>query len=47
MKAGTAGGIETVIKVINAHMNDADVCEQGCWAFGNMTIDGGDSDKKQ
>ena len=37
MKARTAGGIETVVKVINVHIENADVCKFGCAALGNMT----------
>ena len=36
MKAGTAGGIEAVVKAINTHIDNASVCEQGCGALGNM-----------
>ena len=41
MKAGTAGGIEAVVKVINTHVNNVDVCEKGCGALKNMTWDNG------
>ena len=41
MKAGTAGGIEAAVKVINTHINNADVCEQGCGALMNMTVNNG------
>ena len=40
MKAGAGGGIEVVVKVINAHINNADICEWGCGALKNMTING-------
>ena len=40
MKAGTAGGIDAVVKAINTHINNAGVCEQGCGALCNMTING-------
>ena len=33
MKAGAAGGIEAVVKAINAHICDVDVCEKGCRAL--------------
>ena len=36
MKAGTAGAIETVVKAINTHVSNADVCEKGCGALNNM-----------
>ena len=39
MKAGTAEGIEAVIKAINTHISNAGVCENGCGALGNMTND--------
>ena len=35
MKAGAAGGIEAVVKVINTHINNAGVCEMGCGALLN------------
>ena len=37
---GEAGGIETVVKAINTHIDNADVCEQGCGALWSMTING-------
>ena len=40
MKAGAAGGIEAVVKAINTHINNADVCEKGCGALNNMTLNG-------
>ena len=40
MKAGAAGGIEAVMKAINTHINNADVCENGCSALWNMTVNG-------
>ena len=39
MKAGAAGGIEAVVKAINTHINNADVCYSGCGALCNMTED--------
>ena len=39
MKTGAAGGIETVVKVINTHISNADVCDEGCYALGNLTGD--------
>ena len=30
MKVGAAGGIEAVVKVINSHIYNADVCCQSC-----------------
>ena len=41
MKAGTAGGIEVVVKVINTHIDNADVCERGCDALWNMATNNG------
>ena len=40
MKAGAAGGIEAVVKVINTHIDNADLCEKGCGALNNMTANG-------
>ena len=40
MKAGTAGGIEAIVKAINTHINNSDVCENGCNALWNMTANG-------
>ena len=40
MKAGAAGGIEAAVKAINTHINNAGVCENGCDALRNMTING-------
>ena len=40
MKAGAAGGIEAVVKTINTHINNAGVCEWGCGALNNMTVNG-------
>ena len=36
-----AGGIETVVKVINTHIENADVCKQGCSVLRNMIVDNG------
>ena len=38
MKAGAAGGIEVVVKAINTHINNSDVCKQGCGALWNMSF---------
>ena len=38
MKIGAAGGIEAVMRAINTHIGNADVCEQGCGALWNMII---------
>ena len=37
MKAGTAGGIEAVVKAIDTHIGNAGVCRTGCGALWNMT----------
>ena len=37
MKAGAAGGIDAVVKAINTHINNVDVCKQGCGALWNMS----------
>ena len=37
MKAGAAGGVDAAVKVINTHINNADVCEWGCSALWNTT----------
>ena len=39
MKAGTAGGVEAVVKAIDTHINNASVCKNGCGALWNMTTD--------
>ena len=41
MKAGAAGGIEAVVKAINTHINNADVCEWGCGALLSIITDNG------
>ena len=43
VKAGTAGGIEAVVKAMNTHINNANVCKNGCsilWNIyeGNTTV---------
>ena len=40
VKAGAAGGIEAAVKAINTHINNAGVCEKGCGALINMTVNG-------
>ena len=45
MKAGTAGGIEAVVKAINTHINNAGVCYQGCGALWSMTVNNGKNNK--
>ena len=41
MKAGAAGGIEAVVKAINIHIENVDICEYGCGALCNMTANNG------
>ena len=41
MKAGAAGGIETGIRVINAHIGNTDVCCVGCGALRSMMLGNG------
>ena len=38
VKAETAGGIDTVVKVINSHINNYIVCYAGCGALMSMTV---------
>ena len=45
VKAGAAGGINVVVKAINTHINNADVCENGCGALCNMTFNNGKYNK--
>ena len=40
MKAGTAGGIEAVVKAISTHIGNANVCKWGCGALWNMIVNG-------
>ena len=40
MKAGEVGGIEAVVKTINTHIGNVDVCFAGCGALKNMAING-------
>ena len=40
MKAGTAGGIEVVVKALSTHIGNVDVCKNGCCALCNMTVNG-------
>ena len=41
MKAGAAGAIEAVVKVINTHINNASVCEKGCDTLKSIATNGG------
>ena len=40
VKAGAAGGVETVVKVIKTHIGITGVCKQGCNALLIMTENG-------
>ena len=40
-KAGEAGGIDVVVKAINTHINNADVCTSGCCTLMDITINSG------
>ena len=42
--AGTTGGIDAIIRALNTHINDSDVCENGCGALWNVVL--GNSKKK-
>ena len=46
-KAATVGRIETVVKAVNTHIDNAGVCEQGCGALRNMTKDNSKNTKTQ
>ena len=37
VKAGIAGGIEAIVRLINTHIDSVDVCVAGCDAIMNMT----------
>ena len=41
VKAGSAGGVETVVKVINTHIGNANACAQGCGTLWNMIAGNG------
>ena len=48
VKAVTAGGIEAVVKAINTHIDNDDVCYVGCGALWNMAVNNGiNTDKAQ
>ena len=38
---GDEGIIKAVVKAINTHIDNSDVCENGCWALWNMVLDNG------
>ena len=39
-KAGQAGAIKPIVMAVSLHMANAEVCESGCGALWNMTVDG-------
>ena len=47
VKAGAAGGVEAVVKVINTHIDNAEVCENGCGALWNITVNGKNTKLRQ
>ena len=47
MKVVAAGGIEAVVKAINTHINNADVCRVGCGALNNMAANGKNTEQTQ
>ena len=46
-KAGAVGGIEAVVKAINTHIDNLDMCKNGCGLLGDMILDNGKSLIKQ
>ena len=47
VKAGTAGGIEAVVKAINTHIDNPGVCRTGCGALWNMANNSKNTDKNK
>ena len=41
-----ARGIEVVVKAINTHIENHDVCENGFWALRNMVVNNGKMELK-
>ena len=41
VRVGATGGIEAVVKAINTHIDNDDVCEFGCGALWNVTVNNG------
>lgn len=39
-KAGEAGAIEAILDAMEIHINNAKVCEYGCEALWNITLNG-------
>ena len=40
VEAGRAGAIEAIVSAMKTHINNAGVCEQGCGALRNITVNG-------
>ena len=38
--AGKVGAIEAIVKAMNTHINNANLCENGCGALTNIAING-------
>ena len=38
VKAGTTGVIEAVVKIINTHIENGEICEYGCWVLWTITF---------
>ena len=38
--AGGAGAIDVIVSAMKTHINNAGVCEQGCCALWNITVNG-------
>ena len=41
VKAGGAGAIEVIVIAMKTHSNNAGVCEHGCGALRNITVNNG------
>ena len=39
-KAGGAGAIDVIVSAMKTHIDNAGVCEQGCRALWNITVNG-------
>ena len=40
VKAGRAGAIDVIVSAMKTHINNAGVCEAGCRALSNITVNG-------
>ena len=38
--AGKAGAIEVIVEAIENHMDNADICQQGCLILWSITLNG-------